>query len=145
MYKKGQFVECTFQDEVEGKITYKGLVVDYSVKDVIVQITPNGSTITIPQLDATLKEIAQPAEWSIELPKKEEVNTTSVTKPVVKRERSKDGESKADKALVIYKGMMFGSEHPARGEVIVAFMEQLGMTKAGASTYQYNCKKAITG
>jgi len=142
MFTKGKFVEWTSKDE-DGSFTHQGKVIDYSAVHAIIEITPNGSTIKVPHDDGTLREIPEPKEWKIALPKKEEVNTTSVAKPTIKRERSSTGESKADKALDIYKSMMNGTEHPKRGDVIKAFMEQLNMTQAGASTYQYNCKQKV--
>ena len=58
-----------------------------------------------------------------------------VAKP--KAKRTKSGVSKKDRALEIYRETIhFGKEG-----VIGAFMEQLDMSKAGATTYFYNCKK----
>lgn len=143
MFTKGQFVEWTSED-AEGKFTHVGEVVDYSVVSVIIAISQNGSTITIPQNDGTLKLANKPKDWHVVKPAVKVEKPEPIAKPTIKRERSSAGESKADKALDIYKSMMVNGAHPARSDVIKAFVEQLNMTQAGASTYQYNCKKALS-
>ncbi len=72
--------------------------------------------------------------------KKVEVKTP--TKPKVKK-KAKSG-SKAEKALDIYKSMMDGDTHPIRKDVIQKFIDDLDMSKAGASTYHYNTKAKIS-
>jgi len=141
MFVKGQFVEWKGEDE-NGTFTHVGKVVDYSVTQVIIEVSPNGSTITIPQNDGTLKEVAKPKEWSLTKPKKEK-ETTVTTTVRVPRQKSTDGSSKREKALVIYKEMMDGNNHPARKDVMDRFIKELDMTSAGASTYAANCKREL--
>jgi len=72
----------------------------------------------------------------IKIPKKS-------TEPKVKKVK---GESKKDKAVAIYKEMMDQNEgkHPARKDVIKRFMDEVNLSSAGASTYQYNIKKELS-
>lgn len=58
---------------------------------------------------------------------------------VVKPQHAPAAGTKMERALEIYKNMPGAS----RQQIIDAFVSQLGMTPAGASTYQYNCKKAV--
>ena len=66
--------------------------------------------------------------------KKVSVSTKSSTKAV---KSSKSGPTKAERALEIYKNR---GSMPREG-VIQMFMQELGMTKAGATTYFYNAKR----
>lgn len=52
--------------------------------------------------------------------------------------------TKAERALEIYQEMMVDGNHPVRKEVIQRFMNELNMSVAGASTYQYNIKKKLS-
>jgi len=141
MFTKGMFVEWKSEDE-NGTFTHQGEVVDYSTIAVIIQTSPAGSTITIPQNDGTLREVPKPKEWSLALPKKDAEEPTSIKKPTTKRVRvSTGGPSKKEQAVEIYKSMMENGNHPSRKDVIARFQSDLDMTPAGASTYQNICKK----
>jgi len=52
--------------------------------------------------------------------------------------------SKSELAEQIYKEMMIDGVHPIRKEVIKRFIDEVGLTQAGASTYQYNIKKKLS-
>lgn len=64
-----------------------------------------------------------------------EVHTFKPKKAAVKRERAVGGETKLAKAQALFDASM------SRDEVVALFMAELNMTKAGATTYYYNCKK----
>lgn len=66
--------------------------------------------------------------------KKVSVTSKSSTKAV---KSTKSGPTKAERALEIYKNR---GSMPREG-VIQMFMQELGMTKAGATTYFYNAKR----
>ena len=55
-----------------------------------------------------------------------------------------NGVKKTDIALQIYKSMMINGEHPARKDVIERFINEVGLSKAGASTYQHNIKTKLS-
>ena len=59
-------------------------------------------------------------------------------KAAPKKVKAEKKESKSSKALAIYKEM----EGAARKDVIARYISELGMSKAGASTYYQNAKKA---
>lgn len=61
-----------------------------------------------------------------------------VAAPVVSAGQPKSG-TKLEQALVIYKNLTDKS----RKNVIATFVKELNMTPAGASTYQYTCKKQL--
>jgi hypothetical protein len=64
--------------------------------------------------------------------------TTKSPKAPVKAKRTRGGETKLDKAKALFKA----NSKLSRENMIGLFMEQLQMSKAGATTYIYNCKKA---
>ena len=68
------------------------------------------------------------------------VTATEDTKPApAKKAPAADkGPSKKERALAIYNEM--SDKGHARKDIIAAFMDQLSMSKAGASTYYQNCK-----
>ena len=55
----------------------------------------------------------------------------------------REGNSRFNQAVTIYRNLMIDGQHPQRKQVIDAFVAQIGMTTAGASTYQQNVKNAI--
>ena len=66
-------------------------------------------------------------------PKKEKVSKPKK----VKAEKPQKAESKVDIARKLYAA----AEDKSRGAMIQVFMDQLGMSKAAASTYYYNVKQ----
>lgn len=62
----------------------------------------------------------------------------TVKVPKVKAEKAPKAPSKAEQARQIY----LAAEDKSRAAVTKLFVEQLGLTAAGASTYFQNCKKA---
>lgn len=75
-------------------------------------------------------------------PDNQQIITTPNAKPAPSktvRKPSSTSLTKAEQALALYNAMSFRGE--SRAAVVSAFMEQLDMTKAGASTYYYNAKK----
>lgn len=72
------------------------------------------------------------------------VTPTSIIKPTPKKRTHTPspvgGQSKQDLALQLFREY-YGL---TRSEMIALFIRELNMTKAGASTYYYNCKKRIS-
>lgn len=54
------------------------------------------------------------------------------------------GPSKMNDAITLYKSLMMDNEHPSRKMVIEKFIEHIGLTPAGASTYQQVIKKQLS-
>ena len=67
--------------------------------------------------------------------KKAKVTSTKIIKPKVKKH------SKKQDAVKVYQSMMTGDTHPARKDVIQAFVDNIGLSIAGSSTYHHNIKK----
>ena len=87
------------------------------------------------QYDDTLTD--EPTEQVVQVVVVEEVK-----EPVVE-EKTTEYKNRKEHAVAVYKSLMIDGEHPARKDVITAFVEEIGMSKAGASTYHYNVKKEI--
>jgi predicted SprT family Zn-dependent metalloprotease len=69
----------------------------------------------------------------------------TIAKPAPKVPKSSStigGPSKVEQAMAIYKALTFRGE--GRGQIIEAFMSELNMSKAGASTYYYNTKNKMS-
>lgn len=62
--------------------------------------------------------------------------------PSTPRQTSSTNLSKREQAEALYKAMTFRNE--GRPAIIEAFMSQVGLTKAGANTYYYNCQKKFS-
>ena len=90
--------------------------------------------------DETPTSAEKPVE-STETPKP--VESTETPKPAKKEKVIKiaKGPSKADQATAIFKEM--NDKGSARKDIIEAFMTQLNMSKAGASTYYQNIKTKL--
>jgi hypothetical protein len=55
----------------------------------------------------------------------------------------REGNSKMNRAIELYKSMMVNGVHPKRKDVIDQFVSVIGMTPAGASTYQNTIKSQV--
>ena len=142
-FERDDFVHWTGTDQ-DGNFSHVGQVMSCSDEN-LEFATPHG-VITVTIDDGNFRHISRPQGWSTELPKatKKPVKT-SHTKPDTKTTTTisvKSG-SKKEKALDIYKQMMDNNTHPIRSEVIQVFMNDLDMTKAGASTYHSMAKKLM--
>jgi len=71
-------------------------------------------------------------------PKKSETKAAKPAKAKTEPKK-KTGKTKADLAAEIFERM--GGVKATRKDVIAAFVDEIGLTPAGASTYAYNCKK----
>jgi hypothetical protein len=122
-------------EDAEGTFETKGKVI--SVENGYIRFAGlDGYDYTVPNDDGTFTPIRKPANSKDAFIVLEKLEMT-------KKSTSKKG-SKKDKAVAIYTKMMDGQPngvHPTRGEVISAFTNKLGMTKAGASTYQNTIRK----
>ncbi len=126
-------VKVTFKEHDE-EISYVGRVIYSTTKRLIIQ-TKVGE-MTFDPVDVTIQESSeQQFNDSPEYTKEPE-------EPIVV---SHAGEKKTDVAIRLYKQMMAenNNQHPARKDVIQQFMSQVGLTKAGASTYQQSIKTKI--
>ena len=133
---KNDFVQWTGTDE-DGKFSHVGQVVSHT-EDSIEFVTQHG-TMNVPTTDGHFRQISKPQDWNVSLPKEtKKKTTTTINKPTQKKVVAG---SKKEKALDIYKKMMDNGNHPKRADVIKQFIDELQMTKAGASTYQNTCKK----
>lgn len=141
--KKGQAIKWTAKD-AQGEFTHVGVIV--SVKgDRVEFVTEQGmfnvgvkdGAFESAKMTAKLKELAA-AKETVQV---EKVSTATVhSAPKAKRERKARGEgpSKKDQAQTIYNEL----RAHGRDVIVQRFIDVLGMTKSGANTYFYNCKKA---
>lgn len=75
-------------------------------------------------------------------PKKKKATTKkTIVKPTVTKPKAPNKKQRATK---VYQSLMVNGEHPSRQDAIAAFVDQIGMTQAGASTYVYNIKKELS-
>lgn len=118
----GDFIKWTGQDE-DGKFSHTGKII--SLNEVWVEFQTPAGTMTVKRT-----EKLEPAE-AIEL--KSQAAKPKVDAP----KREVKGGSKLEQAVAIYKAMT----EPSRSKLIQAFVTQLGMTPAGASTYANTVRK----
>jgi hypothetical protein len=117
----GEYIKWTGQDE-DGKFSHTGKIV--SISEVWVEFqTPDG-LMCVKRTEKL--EPAQPVELKSE------------AKPKVEAAKREPGNgTKLERAVAIYKAMT----EPTRQKLIEAFVAQLGMTPAGASTYAAQVRK----
>jgi len=117
----GSFTKWTGADE-EGTFSHIGKIVSQNETWIDIQ-TPVG-LMHVRRQDGTFEEHAPiTLKESVQAPK-------TVTK-------HHKGNTKIGRALVIYQGM----KNASRQQLMAAFVEQLGMSPAGASTYAAQVKK----
>ena len=107
-----------------------------------VQVTdPAIATAVFNTIVETATEVNEGEAPKIEkVSKKKEKKPTEVKakkEPKVKAEKAPKAPSKAEQAREIYAN----AEDKSRAVITKLFMEQLGLTAAGSSTYMQNCKK----
>ena len=107
-----------------------------------VQVTaPEVATAVFNTIVETATEVNEGEAPKIEkVSKKKEKKPTEVKakkEPKVKAEKAPKAPSKAEQARQIYAA----AEDKSRSAVTKLFIEQLGLTAAGSSTYMQNCKK----
>lgn len=127
--KRGDKVRWRSSDS-EGNFTHIGVVTDITEKTVSIK-TLSG-LFTVPHNDGSFEVIKNAGDARAELVDQEEV---VAAKPVPSRKQG----SKIERAVAIARSM----PHATQKELIAMFMEQLDMTKAGATTYYYNVKKKL--
>ena len=120
----GDFIKWTGQDE-DGKFSHTGKIV--SLNEVWVEFQTPVGRMCVKRTDGKF-ETAKPISLEVESKAKPTIGAT-------KRD-VKEG-SKLERAVAIYKAMA----EPTRGKLIEAFVAQLGMTPAGASTYAAQVRK----
>lgn len=137
---KGQAIKWTATDE-QGQFSYTGVVTDVD-KERVVFVTSMG-TMSVPVGDGSLtptkmsKKVKELTLPDVKV-KKAEKSSAEPKKTRAKRSRN-GGPTKFEQALVIYNDLA-GKGH-GKDVTIQRFMDVLGMTVAGATTYFYNCKK----
>lgn len=98
----------------------------------------------LPEVDDEIPTSAEKPVESTETPKPAETPKPVETPKPAKKEKVikiAKGPSKADQATAIFKEM--NDKGSARKDIIEAFMTQLNMSKAGASTYYQNIKTKL--
>lgn len=117
----GDFIEWTGQDE-DGKFSYTGKII--SLNEVWVEFQTPVGTMTVKRTEKLTP--ASPIKLDA---------CTERTKSKPKAEPGTG--TKLERAVAIYKAMT----DPTRQKLIEAFVTQLGMTPAGASTYAAQVRK----
>ena len=117
-------------------LTFMGDVVDFDDETVSIDLKNEPGVATLPVEEGIIKimGIIKKAERKAKMKAETKVK---VAKPKKTRAPRGNGPSKKERALQIYRETI----HFGKNNVIEAFMEQLSMSKAGATTYFYNCKK----
>lgn len=92
----------------------------------------------LPEVEDEIPTSAEKPVESTETPKPVETPKPAKKEKVIKIAK---GPSKADQATAIFKEM--NDKGSARKDIIEAFMTQLNMSKAGASTYYQNIKTKL--
>lgn len=132
----GNTVRWTAKDD-QGTYSYKGVVKE--VTDTHVKLETDEGIFSVEKNDGTFKVLKRTAYVPPVDVLAKIVTKTSSKKPAGTKTK-RVGKTTRVQALEIYKRMSVNAE-PARKDVIAAFVKDLGMTPAGASTYHYNCKK----
>lgn len=125
-----EFIQWISADEF-GAFSHIGQ--QLSRKDgMITMLLNGGGTVTFAEDDGVVESAKKPANWG------EVVVAAEPEKKAVTRTRN-GGPSKKEQALQIYRDLA-GKGH-GKDMTIQRFMDVLGMSKAGATTYFYTCKK----
>jgi len=114
----------------------EGLFVTKNIDDAIKE----SDAIVDEEIKKLIEQEKAPKIVKIKVPKVEKKST----KTSIKKENG--GIKKTDQAKLIYQEMMNkeNGSHPKRSDVIKRFMDECGLSQAGASTYQYNMKKMFS-
>lgn len=123
----GEFIKWTGKEDGE-EFSYVGQIL--SINEVWVEFQTQQGKFCIKRTDGKF-EAAEPITLEVE----------SKAKPAVKADKAKRDPktgTKLELAVGIYKAMV----EPTRAKLIEAFVSQLGMTPAGASTYAATVRKA---
>jgi hypothetical protein len=120
----GEYIKWTGQEGGES-FSYVGQII--SINEVWVEMQTAHGRFCVKRTDGTF-EASEPVALEVKSAAKPTLN-------VPKRD-VKEG-SKLERAVAIYKAMA----EPTRGKLIEAFVAQLGMTPAGASTYAAQVRK----
>lgn len=120
----GDFIKWTGTEDGES-FSYVGQII--SQNDVWIEFQTPLGRMCVKRTDGKF-EAAKPISLEVECKAKPTIGAT-------KRD-VKEG-SKLERAVAIYKAMA----EPTRGKLIEAFVAQLGMTPAGASTYAAQVRK----
>ena len=120
----GDYIKWSSEDE-EGKFSHVGKII--SLTDMWVEFVTNDGILSVKRTDGTFEPHA-----AIKLAVKVEMR-----RQVGKAAKTAKAGTKLAQAIEIFKGLTT----PTRGELIAAFVSQLGMTSAGASTYAAAVRK----
>ena len=136
-YQRGTFLNWKSGDE-NGSFEVDGQVVSHKDGMIAFNLWVGGQ-YNIPEDDGTFTVISKPRNWTgPDLLEKEPTKTSH--KPTKRRTpRTKGGPTKADQVKQLLE------ERPelldSRAAAIQVIMDEIGMTKAGASTYFQNVRK----
>jgi hypothetical protein len=119
----GDFIKWTGQDE-DGKFSHTGKII--SLNEVWVEFQTPVGVMCVKRTE--------------KLTAAEPIELKSVAKPKVEPAKAEPkAGTKLERAIAIYKAMT----EPTRSQLINAFVTQLGMTPAGASTYAAQVRKMV--
>lgn len=139
---KNDFIKWTSVDN-EGEFEHSGRVESVSAN--MIYLETDHGLMGIPKTDGNFESI-EPFEIKRNDPMSKKNATAKTANKSEKKAAApkkvvakKEGVSKADQALEIVRQ----NPKAARKELIQMFVDQLGMSIAGASTYVYNAKKKL--
>jgi hypothetical protein len=135
--KRGDHIRWNSTDD-QGNFTHTGIVTE--ITDKTVSMKTKMGLFTVPLNDGSFEILKDAGDACAELMvSDEESSKPASAAPSRGKRSSKQQGSKLERAIAIAKTMPNASQK----ELIAAFMEQLDMTKAGATTYYYNVKKKM--
>ena len=140
MFNKNDVIKWTGEENGEtfsyvGKVkSHKGGRLSFIIE--------SGGEIEIDDTDGKIEKIDRPFRVKRSSSKLQRPTATSVEKPKKTRKpRAKKGGTKKQLALVIVKEVL--ESQGDKSDAIERLMTELEMSKAGAQTYFYNCKKEL--
>ena len=138
-YERGTFLRWQSEDD-KGSFDVVGQVASHKNGMVAFNLEQGGQ-YNIPEDDGTFTVISKPRNWA-QPDISTEIPTKTKRAPVKRAPRVKGGPTKADqvKDLLQARPELVGK----RAAAIEAIMQEVGMSKAGASTYYQNAKKALS-
>ena len=143
MFNRGDVIKWTGKENGE-TFSYIGKVKSHKEGRVSF-IIETGGEIEIDDTDGKIEKIDRPfrvKQSSFKLERQPTATSVSVEKPKkTRKSRAKKGGTKKELAMVIVKEVI--ESEGDRYYAIERLMNELKMSKAGAQTYYYNCKKEL--
>jgi hypothetical protein len=130
--------KLTFNDQ-DKQVTYIGLLTKKSATRVEFETKFGHMNFPVSDLVSLTPTTEDDYNQSQGPVKEKETNVVHTDRPHGPRE----GNTRMNQAIELYKSLMVNGEHPKRKDVIDKFVTVIGMTPAGASTYQNTVKNLI--